>query len=328
MEPPPPDPPAPPGVRRPSIITPHQAASSEAFGALDWAVFLAVSGIWGASFLFIAEGLEVFEPGLVTWLRVSLGAATLMALPAARHRIAAEDRVALVALSVLWVALPFTLFPLAQTRISSAVAGMLNGATPLFATLVGAVILRSLPGRSQVVGLVVGLAGVVTISAAQSGVGDSAWEGIAMVVAATACYGFAVHIAGPLQARYGSVVVMGRMLLLASLWTAPLGLAGIRDSGIQLSSVLAVVTLGTLGTGVAFALMATLVGRVGGVRASFITYLVPVIALGLGIVLRSDEVRLWAVGGVALVIVGAFLASRSESRMTGGLTGDPGPDRV
>jgi drug/metabolite transporter (DMT)-like permease len=233
-----------------------------------------------------------------------------------------------VALSVLWVALPFTLFPFAQTHISSAVAGMLNGATPLFTVLVGAAILRSMPGRSQAVGLVVGLAGVVTISVAQSGVGDSAWQGIAMVVAATACYGFAIHIAGPLQARYGSVVVMGRMLLLASVWTAPLGLAGLPGSSIQLSSVLAVVTLGTLGTGVAFALMATLVGRVGGTRASFITYVVPVVALGLGIVLRGDEVRPWAVGGVALVIAGAFLASRREARLIGRAESDLGPDRV
>jgi drug/metabolite transporter (DMT)-like permease len=327
VEPPPPDPPPPPGVRRPSILTPHQAASSEAFGALDWGVFLAVSGIWGASFLFIAEGLEVFEPGLVTWLRVSLGAATLMALPAARHRVAVEDRAALVALSILWVALPFTLFPFAQTHISSAVAGMLNGATPLFTVLVGAAILRSMPGRSQAVGLAVGLAGVVTISVAQSGVGESAWQGIAMVVGATACYGFAIHIAGPLQARYGSVVVMGRMLLLASVWTAPLGLAGIPGSDLQVSSVLAVVTLGTLGTGVAFALMATLVGRVGGTRASFITYVVPVVALGLGIVLRGDDVRPWAIGGVALVIAGAFLASRREGPAAALRRGALGPGR-
>jgi drug/metabolite transporter (DMT)-like permease len=67
-----------------------------------------------------------------------------------------------------------------------------------------------------------------------------------------------------------------------------------------------------LGTGVAFALMGTLVSRVGGPRASFITYLVPVVSLVLGAVFRDDEVRPIALAGVAMVIAGAVLASRAE----------------
>lgn len=298
--------------RRSQILAAHDAINPDAFALHDWGLFLAVSAIWGSSFLFIAEGLESFGPGLVTWARVSLGAAALLVFPAARRRIDPTDRAALVTLSILWVAVPFTLFPLAQERIASAVAGMLNGATPLFTAIVGAVLLRSRPGRTQLIGLVVGLAGVVTISLAQSGVGDSAWLGIVLVVAATVCYGFAIHVAAPLQRRYGSMTVMAQMLLLGAVWTAPFGLASIPDSELALQPALAVATLGILGTGVAFALMASLVGRVGSNRASFITYLVPVVALGLGVALRGDLVRPAAGVGVVLVIVGAALASRRE----------------
>jgi drug/metabolite transporter (DMT)-like permease len=68
--------------------------------------------------------------------------------------------------------------------------------------------------------------------------------------------------------------------------------------------------LGVVGTGIAFALMGTLVGRVGSTRASFITYLIPVVALALGVAFRDDDVFALELVGVAFVIGGAFLASR------------------
>ncbi len=94
-----------------------------AFTPLDWALFASIGVIWGSSFLFIAIGLDAFEPGLITWLRVLFGAAVLWLVPAARTPLAREDRARLVALSLLWVAFPFTLFPLAQQWISSGLTG-------------------------------------------------------------------------------------------------------------------------------------------------------------------------------------------------------------
>ena len=70
--------------------------------------------------------------------------------------------------------------------------------------------------------------------------------------------------------------------------------------------------LGVVGTGVAYLLMGSLVGRVGPTRASFITYLIPVVSLILGVVFRDDHVAAIAVAGVALVITGAVLASKQE----------------
>jgi drug/metabolite transporter (DMT)-like permease len=75
----------------------------------------------------------------------------------------------------------------------------------------------------------------------------------------------------------------------------------------------AVATAGVLGTGIAFVIMGSLVGRVGATRASFITYVIPVVALVLGVVFRGDEVAPIAVVGVVLVIAGAALASRRDT---------------
>ena len=68
--------------------------------------------------------------------------------------------------------------------------------------------------------------------------------------------------------------------------------------------------VGVFGTGVAFVLMGRLVGRVGATRASIVGYLIPVVALLLGVLLRDDEVAPVALAGVALVVAGAYLASR------------------
>jgi drug/metabolite transporter (DMT)-like permease len=75
----------------------------------------------------------------------------------------------------------------------------------------------------------------------------------------------------------------------------------------------AVATAGVLGTGLAFVIMGSLVGRVGSTRASFITYVIPVVALVLGMVFRGDVVTAVSIVGVFLVIVGALLASLRES---------------
>ena len=284
----------------------------EAFESLDWSLFAAVGLIWGSSFLLIKIGLESFHPGLITLLRVGLGAAALTALPAARRRIAVEDRKKLLLLSILWVGIPFTLFPLAEEHINSAVTGLLNGATPLFAGLFGAVFFGRTPRGPQRLGIAVGFVGIILVSVGSSAEGGTAIVGVLMVLVATVCYGLATNIAGSIQQKYGSVVIMARMLALGTLWTTPFGLYGLTRSEFAWGPAAAVVVLGVVGTGLAFAFMASLVGRVGGPRASFVTYLIPVVALILGAVFQSDKVALIALVGVVLVIGGAVLASRRE----------------
>jgi drug/metabolite transporter (DMT)-like permease len=292
------------------LFTATTAANDDQFTSRDWALFLAVSGIWGSSFLFIAIGLDALPPGLITLMRVSLGAIALAVLPRERVSIADNDRFRLVVLSFLWVAIPFTLFPIAEQHINSAVTGLLNGGTPIFAALVATVLLHQPPRGAQLIGLAVGFAGVVMISLPSLGDGTSEAIGVALVIAATVCYGFAINLAGPMQQRYGSVNLTAKMLALATIWTAPYGLWDIGDAEWEIRPVLAVVFLGVVGTGIAFAFMGSLVGRVGSTRASFITYLIPVVALVLGVTFRGDVVAPLALIGVALVIGGAFLASR------------------
>lgn len=301
------DEPARRGVLSTSVGT-HRGA----FTALDWLLFAGIGAIWGSSFLLVAIGLDAFEPGLITWLRVATGAATLWLVPAARTPVEREDRARVLALSFLWVAVPFTLFPLAQQWITSGLTGLLNGALPIFATAIGALMLRRLPARAQATGLIVGFAGVTAIAAPSLARGSSEAVGVVLVLAAVGCYGVAINIAAPLTQRYGALPVMARMLGLAAIWTGPFGLVGLAGSSFAWGPLAAIVALGALGTAVAFVLMGRLVGRVGSSRASFATYLIPVVALALGALFLEETVRALSILGIGLVIAGALLASRKE----------------
>jgi len=296
------------------ILSTSEGTHAGAFAPADWAMFLAIGGIWGSSFLLILIGLDSFEPGLVTFLRIATGAAALRLARRDRVAIDPADRPRLVAMSVLWVAIPFTLFPLAEQHVASAVAGMLNGGLPILAAVFGSLMLRRLPGPAQLLGLALGSVGVVTIALSAAEQGSSETVGVAMLFAAVVCYGVAINIAAPLQQRYGALNVMGKMLALATVFTAPLGLASVVGSSFSWSSAAAVLVLGAVGTGLAFALMGRLVGRVGSTRAAFATYLVPVVAIVEGVVVRSEHVAAVGVAGVALVIAGAMLASRADRR--------------
>ena len=293
-------------------MTTARGTRREAFGPVEWGLMVFLALTWGASFVLIAVGLDAFEPGVVTMLRVGLGAVTLAFFPGARRPIDRADWPRLAVIAATWTALPFTLFPVAQQWINSAVAGMLNGAMPILAALVASLLLRSLPGRTQAIGRGGGFVGIVLISAPTRGESESALLGVVLVMVAVVFYAISVNIVTPLQQRYGSVPVIARMLWVATVMTLPFGLGSMAGSSFSWASLTAVVVLGVAGTGLAYVAMAELAGRAGGTRASTVTYLIPVVAVGLGILFRGDRVTTVAFVGIALVIAGAIITSRRE----------------
>lgn len=297
------------------LITTSHGTNREAFALEDWGLFISLALIWGSSFLFIAIGLDAFHPGVVTLLRVALGASFLALIPRTRFtKIDREDRGKVILLAAIWVAIPFTLFPIAQQWIDSAIAGMLNGATPIFTALLATVLLRALPGPLQLAGLILGFAGIVAIALPSAGGGTTAATGVVLVLVATIGYAVSLNVVAPLQQKYGSLPLMARVQWAAVPMVVPFGLVGLGESTFAWSSFLGVAAIGILGTGLAFVLMGTLAGSVGATRASFLAYLIPVVALVLGVAFRDEVVSPVAIVGSFLVITGAILASRRETR--------------
>jgi drug/metabolite transporter (DMT)-like permease len=261
----------------------------------------------------IAEALDDLEPGLLTLLRVAIGFVTLASMRRARaRRIDRADWPRIVVVGVTWIALPFTLFPIAQQWIDSSLAGILIGALPLFTAALASALLRRRPNRGQSVGLLVGLVGVVLVGIPALGEEESTALGVALVLLAVVSYAVAINLSIPLQQRYGSVPLMARALGVATVLVVPYGLVGIPDSHPGATSLVAVLVLGVFPSGLAFLAFTTLSGRVGATRGAVSNYFVPVVALLLGAVVRDEHVEALSIAGAALVVAGAVVVTRSR----------------
>jgi drug/metabolite transporter (DMT)-like permease len=269
--------------------------------------------IWGASFLFIAEGLRAVGPHGVAFARILAGFVTLISFPAARRPIAREawPRIALLALT--WMAVPLTLFPYAEQRVSSALAGMLNGAVPLFAAIVAAIIARRLPSRGVMIGLGVGLSGVLMVALPNLSVGGASTEGVVLVLIAVTLYGISINIARPLQQKYGALPLLARALGLAMLMTAPLGVPEVVRAHWSIGPLLSLIALGSLGTGIAYVLGTVASGKLGATRASSAIFITSPVALLLGMLVLHERVELVSIVGALTCIAGALLIRRPDA---------------
>lgn len=300
-------------MKSPTLVpTPAPGPAPGASRLGDTLLLVAPGVIWGASFLFIAEGLEILGPDGVTFARLLIGFLTLALFPAARRPLPRAGWAGAALLGVIWMAFPLSLFPHAEQRVSSALAGMLNGAVPLVAAVVAALLAKRLPSRGIVSGLAVGLAGVVMVAWPSLGAGGSSLAGVLMVLAAVVSYGFAVNLARPLQVAHGALPVLLRAQAVALVLTAPLGVPDLLEIRWQWGPVLSVVALGALGTGVAFVLMTIAAGRLGATRASATTFLMPPVALLLGVAVRGEQVALLSVLGGAVCVAGAWWIRRAQ----------------
>jgi len=294
-----------------SVGTQHQ----HNFGPTEWALFAIPALIWGCSFLLIAVAIEDFAPSVVTAGRIAFGALALAPFAAARRAMPRREWPRILVLSATWMAIPFMCFSVAEQWINSSLAGMLNGAMPLFTAAIAATLLRRLPGRVQLLGLLIGFIGVVLVMwpALDDG-SSSSLTGIGLVLLAVACYGFSTNISVPLQQEYGAPAVTFRAQLGALVMTVPFAIFGLGGSEFEPDAFAAVAALGALGTGLAFIAMGTLLARVGASRASVAVYFVPVVAIIAGVIFRDEHVAALSLAGMVLVVAGAWLTSRAERR--------------
>lgn len=283
------------------------------FGGTEWAMTLMTSLVWGASFLFIAIALDHVNTGVIPMMRTFFGFLALLCIPRARVMIQKEDMKTVFFLSLIWMAAPFYLYPLAAHTVSSSVVGMINGALPALTVVVTAIMTRRRPTRQRITAVLVGFSGIALISF--SSITDNASasvHGIFFLLLALLGYAVAVNIALPLNAKYGATATMMWVEGAAFIWTLPLGLPALRGSEFTGSAITALLILGAIGTGITFAVYSALQTRAGVVRAMIGTLFTPVVATILGVIFRDEHVTVLAIIGMFIVIIGAFLTSRPE----------------
>jgi drug/metabolite transporter (DMT)-like permease len=290
-------------------------AARSSIGSLagaDWFLLLVPGLIWGASFLFIDEGMRAIGPNGVTFVRILIGFVTLSLFPAARKPVPRSEWLGIAGVGILWMAFPLSMFPFAERHVSSALTGMLNAANPLFTAIVAAFIARRAPARQIVAGVAVGMFGAVLMALPTLGEGHSSVAGVGLIMAALVSYGFALNIARPLQQRNGALPVIWRAQIVALILTAPLGLPDVFAAHWSPGPVAALLALGALGTAVAHVVMTLAAGRFGATRASGTTFLIPAVALILGVAVRGERVAWLSIAGSVVCVSGAWVMRRAQ----------------
>ena len=283
-----------------------------------WFFFLGL--IWGCSFLFIKLGLEALTPVGVAFGRLTIGSVTLLLvaratgtpLPRARRT---WGYLALVAL--LFCSIPFTLFAWGETQISSILAGIINACTPL-ATLVIALLAfpEERPTRERVVGLGVGFVGVLIVVGVWDGLAGNELLGVLTCIGAITCYGLAF----PLTRRHlvntgdGPIAIAAGQVTLAALFLVPVVLvetalgSPVVTGPPSTATILGMVALGGLGSGIAYVLNTHIVGVAGGTVASSVTYVTPLVSVAAGALVLAESLNWHEPVGGAVVLLGVAVS--------------------
>jgi drug/metabolite transporter (DMT)-like permease len=274
---------------------------------------------WGSSFLWIKLALAGLSPVQIAFARMALGAAFLLALCAAtRLRLPRPGRIWLhvAVLGAIGQAIPFTLFGIGEQTVSSGLAGVLNATTPLWTVIIALLAGQERRlGGVRLAGIVVGFGGTLLIMAPWQGASGTLVGGLACAAAA-ACYGvtfvysarFVVGRGVRPQAIAAMQITSGAGIL--ALATPVFGRQPVDLDPTVLASV---AVLGLAGTGYAFILVNRLVEDLGPTSASTVTYLMPVIAVLLGVLVLDEELSLRVIAGMLVVLVGVGLTQRRRT---------------
>ncbi|WP_431779718.1 DMT family transporter [Microbacterium aurantiacum] len=291
--------------------------------------FILCGTIWGSSFLFMKIALTGMSPGQVAWSRLVLGALTLGVFVALRR-----DRLPrslavwghMTVLAASFCVAPFLLFSWAQQYVTSGLASIFNATTPIMTAIMAWAVFRvERLGGTQILGILLGIAGVAVI------IGPGAAEGEGLVpsfaiLGATACYGFSLAYMRRFVSASGMTALTFSFLnigIAAAIMVALTPVVALSPLQPDVPVLISVLLLGCLGTGIAYIWSQNTVRAWGPTRASTVTYITPVVGVALGILILGEPLHWNEPAGAAIVFLGILLAQdrlRRRPKTTEGAT--------
>ncbi|HKQ02352.1 MAG TPA: EamA family transporter [Actinomycetes bacterium] len=280
----------------------------------------ALAVLWGSGFLFVKLALRGLSPSQVVLGQLALGALVLLITLVVRRQSlphAGREWVYLAGMAVLANIAPYLLFSWSEQRISSGLAGVLSGTTPLLTLLLARAFGLGQLTPPRVLGLALGLAGVVLLAAPwHDGSQAVSLAGVLAALGAAACYAGSYVYARLLLTNRGIEPLMlaaAQLTLGAVLLGSAVPWIGPQPMTLSSSVVLSVVALGVLSTGIAYVLNYRLIQDEGPTAASMTNYLTPVVAVLLGIAVVGERLTWNVIIGTAMILVGLWIADHSPT---------------
>jgi len=278
-------------------------------------LYIALGIVWGCSFIFIKLGLEFLTPVGVAFGRVSLGAITLLLWAQFKRISLPKGRSMwfhLWVISLLLNVIPGYLFAVAETEVTSILAGIINAVTPLMTLLAIMIAFREEKPKSyQVIGLLLGFLGVLTVLGAWQGLGDNPASAVIALLCAVACYGISFPYSRKyvLPKKIKAESLAAGQLTMGALTLFPAYLIdGISIANYHPGPILAMLTLGILGSGFAYIWNFKIMEAAGSAIASTVTYVTPVVAVIVGIIFLGEGVTWYEPVGGLIVLLGAAIS--------------------
>ena len=284
--------------------------------------YFALGTVWGCSFIFIELGLEFLTPFGVAFIRCALGAITLLIFTKIRKVELPADRKIwqkLWVVAMLLNVIPGVLFAFAQQYVTSVLASIINAGTPLMTLVFMLIVFREEKLKpEQIIGLLIGALGVLTVVGVWKDLGDNQLVGVIALLIAISCYGasypYSTRNVIPLKLK-PEALATGQLIMAAVTLLPFFIINGISNDFYRLQSVIAMLCLGIFGSGFAYIWNFAITAAAGSAIASTVTYLTPVVAVIVGF-LYLGEVIVWhEIVGALIVIVGALLSQGRLNRL-------------
>jgi drug/metabolite transporter (DMT)-like permease len=282
----------------------------------NWGLFVLLSFIWGSSFILMKEGLKELNAYEVAAMRMLSAGVILLPFALKGFRQVDKKSIGYVLLTgVLGSFIPAILFCVAETKIDSALAGMLNSLTPLCVIVIGIIFFRSKTQWQKIAGVVVGFAGMVLLFLSQQSAAQETNLFYALLVfIATLCYGINVNVLSKHLQHIPSLQIAAIAfvaLIIPSILV--LGLNGFFNHSFNNPSVIKAISasavLGIFGTAIASVLFYVLMKRAGALFASMVTYGIPFVAVLFG-VLTGETVTTLQMVGLLIILSGVYIANK------------------
>jgi drug/metabolite transporter (DMT)-like permease len=278
-----------------------------------WLAFAAISLIWGVPYLFIKIAVDGgVTPLTLAWARVTMAAVILLGLAWRAGTLSALRGRGrwLLAYAVVEISLPFPLIAAGEVHVSSSLAAIIIASVPLVGALLAIRFdAAERPTPIRALGLVVGFGGVVLLVGVDVAGDANQLLGACAILLAAVGYAIGPMVIKHHLASLDPRAAMGASLAVASVLLAPAAAIDRPQSAPTAGAIGAVVVLGLLCTAVAFVIFTVLIREAGTSRATVITYVNPVVAVTLGVLLLGERPGAGAVAGLLLILVGSWLST-------------------
>ena len=280
-----------------------------------WIYLLVLSLIWGSSFILIKKGLIGLSPMQLGSLRIIFSALFLIIIGFKSITQIQQHQWKYIAITALFgTFIPAFLFAIAETEISSSVTSILNSLTPLNTLIIGGIAFGLNFKRTQIIGVIIGLAGtlLLIVNGAVHHPNQNYLYTV-LVIIASICYAVNVNLikkylsdVKPLSITTGNFIVMIIPALIILFSTDFLSVAG--NVAVQ-HSMLYIIILGVVGTGIANIIFFKLIQISSPVFATSVTYLIPIVAFFWGL-LDNEFLTPVQFFGAFIILIGVYLSSK------------------